>query len=54
MTQDDKDKRTTEDRRESSDEMSEKFIKYFIPQEKENRTDKDRRKSEPDSNSDKE
>jgi hypothetical protein len=46
MTQDNEDKRTTEDRRESTDEMSEKFIKYFIPEEKEKRTGKDRRKSD--------
>lgn len=54
MAQDDKDKRTTEDRRESGNKMSEKFVKYFIPEEEENRTGKDRRKPEPDSNSDKE
>jgi hypothetical protein len=43
------DNRITKDRRESSDERSEEFIKYFIPQEEEKRDGKDRRKSKPDS-----
>lgn len=43
------DKRTTDDRRKPSDERSEKFIKYFIPEEEEKRDGKDRRKSKPDS-----
>lgn len=38
------DRRTKKDRRESSDDRSEKFIKYFIPEEKEKRSGKDRRK----------
>jgi hypothetical protein len=43
------DNRVTKDRRESSNERSEEFIKYFIPQEEEKRGGKDRRKSNPDS-----
>ncbi len=43
-----KNQRTIQDRRESSDHRSEKFIKYFIPEEKEERSGKDRRKSDPD------
>ena len=43
------DRRTTKDRRQSCDKRSEKFIKYFIPEEKEKRNGKDRRQSNPDS-----
>ncbi len=42
-----KERRTSKDRRDSDDKRSEKFIKYFIPEEEENRSGKDRRK--PDS-----
>ena len=43
------DRRTTKERRNSRDERSEKFIKYFIPEEKEKRSGKDRRDLNPDS-----
>ncbi len=44
----DEDKRTVKDRRDSNDERSEKFIKYFIPEDKEQREGKDRRKPKSD------
>jgi len=50
MNQND-DRRTKGDRRDSSDKRSENFIKYFIPKEKEKRDGEDRRKSNPDSES---
>ena len=40
------DKRTGEDRRKANDKRSEKFIKYFIPEEEEKRVNENRRKSE--------
>jgi hypothetical protein len=42
------DRRTKKDRRDSSDKRSEKFIKYFLPEEKEKRNGEDRRKSNSD------
>ena len=50
MNQNDE-RRSKKDRRDSSDKRSEGFIKYFIPEEKENRSGEDRRKSDPDSES---
>ena len=44
-----KDRRTTEDRRKTDDKRTEKFIKYFLPEEDEKRSGKDRRKPDPDS-----
>lgn len=44
-----KNRRTEKDRRETGDDRSEKFIKYFIPEEEEKRSGKDRRESTPDS-----
>ena len=45
------DRRNKGDRRDSDDKRSETFIKYFIPEEKEQRDGKDRRKPETDSES---
>ncbi len=42
------DKRSGKSRRDSKDIRSEQFIKYFIPEDKENRNEKDRRKSNSD------
>ncbi len=40
-----KDRRTREDRRKTDDKRTERFIKYFLPEEEEKRSGKDRRKS---------
>ena len=44
-------RRAKKNRRETDDERSEGFIKYFIPEEKEKRDGEDRRKPETDSES---
>ena len=44
-------RRAKKNRRETDDERSEGFIKYFIPEEKEKRDGKDRRDSDPESES---
>ena len=46
-----KERRTKGDRRDSNDKRSENFIKYFIPEEQEKRNGEERRKSDPDSES---
>ena len=40
-----KDRRNGKDRRDTTNKRSEKFIKYFLPDEDERRNGKDRRKS---------
>jgi len=42
------DRRTRENRRESSEGTMEEYIKYFIPKDEEQRKEKDRRKADPD------
>ncbi len=44
-------RRAKKDRRETDDERSEGFIKYFTPEEKEKRDGEDRRKTNPESES---
>jgi hypothetical protein len=45
----DENRRIKKDRRESTDKRSEKFMKYFIPEEEETRKDEDdRRKTDSD------
>ena len=46
-----KNRRTKGDRRDSSDKRSENFIRYFIPEGQEKRNGEDRRKSDPNSES---
>jgi hypothetical protein len=46
--EDKKDRRKSEDRRQSPNQRAEKFIKYFLPEEEEKRSGGDRRKPDPD------
>lgn len=43
-----KDRRTRKNRRESSNERSEKYLKYFIPEKDEKRIRNDRRQADLD------